>query len=313
MARRSLLQATSHIEWRVSTPQSNAGSMSQQLDALLATSLLTQKLQKRGFDVSSFTGGVAQAEDAIVRDVVEVIDPDTGTALQDTEPPFIVLRGNADVEMPLAAAPLRFVDAGASAIDQIDGDVSAYVRSRSMNGTVMELTRPTELDRPYVIRYAKLAPCDVDAQLPEIRGITLCLQSAHGCGGTEADVIECSDGLRACRYTVADSAGNSAVPVYRRIHILSPCSATEVWCPEQVACSFNGVCSDEAAELAALSDDASADTFDAYANQYEADDSIELDTADTEPPLIRVETAQVRTWTFHWTAGLLAVVCGKMF
>lgn len=62
-----------------------------------------------------------------------------------------------------------------------------------------------------------------------------------------------------------------------------------------MACSFNGICSDEAAQLAALGDDAGDEAFDAYADQYGAEEGTAFEIpefADTEPPLIRIEKPQ---------------------
>lgn len=55
------------------------------------------------------------------------------------------------------------------------------------------------------------------------------------------------------RYTVSDSTGNTAEPVFRRMRLVSPCRARERWCVNTQACSFNGVCSTAAASMAALS------------------------------------------------------------
>eukprot|EP00892_Ulva_mutabilis_P005892 jgi/Ulvmu1/3675/UM017_0089.1 len=55
------------------------------------------------------------------------------------------------------------------------------------------------------------------------------------------------------RYTVSDSSGNAAEPVFRRLRLVSPCTGSERWCVDTQTCSLNGVCSQAAAGLASLS------------------------------------------------------------
>lgn len=87
---------------------------------------------------------------------------------------------------------------------------------------------------------------------------------------------------------MSDSTGNTAEPVFRRMRLVSPCTARERWCADTQACSFNGVCSTAAAGMAALASvfgdavlpghaaaSTEADYDDYYAYLYDAEEEEE--------------------------------------
>jgi hypothetical protein len=82
--------------------------------------------------------------------------------------------------------------------------------------------------------------------------------------------------------------------VYRNVVVLSPCPAPEVWCTDQKACSYKGICSNIASELSALVTPDTQQGSAANADYEDAKDMKTREVVDQDPPYIRVEKLVVR-------------------
>jgi hypothetical protein len=139
--------------------ESKVDRATSQMGKVLASGELITMLRSQGFELSKINGSISAVGSASAKDTVKVIDPRTGAIVKDNEAPLLILRGNATLELVLSADGVQFKDPGASAIDQIDGDLSTLVYSKLLNGTDMDLSSPTLPREPYIIRFAPALYC----------------------------------------------------------------------------------------------------------------------------------------------------------
>ena len=143
--RRSLLAADLFLEWTITVPEARAKR------AQTATVSVVQQapaaLQRSGLAVTGASASVIGTGPSVAQ--VEVFDYATGEAFMDEERPVILLTGEAAVTLTLPVT--GFEEPGWTAVDNVDGDISARCRVKFLNRTedFRDVTPP---GRPLVMR-----------------------------------------------------------------------------------------------------------------------------------------------------------------
>ena len=146
------------------------------------------------------------------------------SAIKDTEPPVLALKGAAFTQVLQATA---YADAGASAFDNVDG---AAVTPRS---------RLALCQRP---EGAELWAADSTTALACGFGIYASVDTAAPTNASQIWVVT---------YTARDVAGNNARPLRRLVEVAPRCADPERWCADLAKCSVRGQCSALLASIAA--------------------------------------------------------------
>ena len=146
--RRSLLAAELSLEWALTVPSAFVATVVTEVGRIVEQDI-PALLQNRGFSVTGASVSVSSRGQTVP--TVEVVDYETGEVFSDDIAPVIALLGEQLTTLQLPIPDDGWGDPGWTAMDNVDGDISARCRVKFMNRTVdfLDVTRP---GRPLVMR-----------------------------------------------------------------------------------------------------------------------------------------------------------------